>query len=219
MVYSTVIALWLANLRYCFYYVDGMYTAYMHMSEMQELIFPCLQPGQMIHRKMWFTLGMTEMIHAKSQRLKTKNMKYSKKYYCCLTSKASLNKMARETMNGWNNVIIDNIAGENHKENVFQFCQAASLVTLALRLFLLSTWRLNALCKNMTIVYGLLTERMACLLLHNVLQTKQDIFSEKHIVMVALSKEWLMKRLLGVVSVLSKQWINLFNHLSVRKQS
>lgn len=28
-------------------------------------------------------------------------------------------------MNGLNNVIIDNIAGKNHKENVFQFCQAA----------------------------------------------------------------------------------------------
>lgn len=111
----------------------------MHLSEMQELIFPCLQPGQMIHRKMWFTLGTKEIwfmqrVKDWKQRNTVKNKKIKKKYYCCFTSKASLNKMARETMNGWNNVIIDKIAGKNHKENVFQFCQAASLVTLALHL-------------------------------------------------------------------------------------
>lgn len=41
------------------------------------------------------------MIHAKSQRLKTKKYsKKKKKILLLFTSKASLNKMARETMNG-----------------------------------------------------------------------------------------------------------------------
>lgn len=50
----------------------------MHTSETQELIFPYLQSGQMIHRKMYsFLLGTTEKWFM--QRLKSKNMKNSNK--------------------------------------------------------------------------------------------------------------------------------------------